>query len=134
MLLVLSAYCLLCHVQYFISFLQHLGFNKMFGLLGIKDYVFGGIVVALLTCSGMLLWENSSLKKSNQDLNNKVVSFESVAKSSKEEAEDKKVEVIKEVEVIKWKTETKIKTIKEYIKDENQSDCQNAMSFARSYF
>lgn len=106
----------------------------MFGLLGIKDYVFGGIVVALLTCSGMLLWENSSLKKSNKDLNNKVVSFESVAKSSKEEAEDKKVEVIKEVEVIKWKTETKIKTIKEYIKDENLTDCQNAMSFARSYF
>ena len=38
------------------------------------------------------------------------------------------------LEKIKWKTEIKIKTIKEYVKDENLTDCQNAMAFARSFF
>lgn len=106
----------------------------MFSLFGIKDYLFAGIVISLLTCSGMLFWKNSSLEKDNKKKNEKIISYESVAKYAKKEAEVKVVEVIKEVEVIKWKTETKIKTIKEYVKDENLTDCQNAMSFARSYF
>ena len=106
----------------------------MFSLLGIKDYLFAGIMVAMVAYVGILKVEVSGLEDDNLALNNQVVSFTAVVNAQKAEAEVKQVEVIKEVEVIKWKTETKIKTIKEYIKDENQSDCQNAMSFARSYF
>lgn len=106
----------------------------MFSLLGIKDYLFAGIMVAMVAYVGILKLEVSGLEDDNLALNNQVVSFTAVVNAKKVEAEVKQVEVIKEVEVIKWKTETKIKTIKEYIKDENQSDCQNAMSFARSYF
>lgn len=106
----------------------------MFSLLGIKDYLFAGIMVAMVAYVGILKLEVSGLEDDNLALNNQVVSFTAVVNAQKVEAEDKRVEVIKEVEVIKWKTETKIKTIKEYIKDENQSDCQNAMSFARSFF
>lgn len=106
----------------------------MFSLLGIKDYLFAGIMVAMVAYVGILKIEVSGLEDDNLALNNQVVSFTAVVNAQKVEAEVKQAEVIKEVEVIKWKTETKIKTIKEYIKDENQSDCQNAMSFARSYF
>ena len=52
----------------------------------------------------------------------------------KEQQKEKIIYVDKEVEKIKWKTEIKIKTIKEYVKDENLTDCQNAMAFARSFF
>lgn len=106
----------------------------MFSLLGIKDYLFAGIMVAMVAYVGILKLEISGLEDNNLALNNQVVSFTAVVNAQKAEAEVKQAEVIKEVEVIKWKTETKIKTIKEYVKDENQSDCQNAMSFARSYF
>lgn len=106
----------------------------MFSLLGIKDYLFAGIMVAMVAYVGILKLEISGLEDDNLALNNQIVSFTAVVNAQKVEAEVKQAEVIKEVEVIKWKTQTKIKTIKEYIKDENQSDCQNAMSFARSYF
>ncbi len=106
----------------------------MFSLLGIKDYLFIGAMVAMVAYVGILKLEISGLEDDNFALNNQVVSFTAVVNAQKAEAEVKQAEVIKEVEVIKWKTQTKIKTIKEYIKDENQSDCNNAMSFARSYF
>lgn len=106
----------------------------MFSLLGIKDYLFAGIMVAMVAYVGILKLEISGLEDNNLALNNQVVSFTAVVNAQKVEAEVKQVEVIKEVEVIKWKTQTKIKTIKEYVKDENQTDCSNALSFARSYF
>lgn len=106
----------------------------MFSLFGIKDFIFAGVVVMLLAYVGVLKYDIADLEVNNLALNNQIVSFEALAKAETKEAEAKVVEVIKEVEVIKWKTETKIKTIKEYVKDENQSDCNNAMSFARSYF
>jgi len=106
----------------------------MLSLLGIKDYLFAGVVIALLAYVGILKYSISDLEADNLALNNQVVSFTAVVNASQKEAEVKVVEVIKEVEVIKWKTETKIKTIKEYVKDENLTECQNALSFARSYF
>ena len=106
----------------------------MLSLFGIKDYIFAGVVVMLLAYVGILKYDLADLEANNLALNNQVVSFEALAKAETKEAEAKVVEVIKEVEVIKWKTDTKIKTIKEYVKDENLTDCQNAMAFARSYF
>ena len=60
--------------------------------------------------------------------------YENAISIGQEQQKEKIVYVDREVEKIKWKTETKIKTIKEYVKDENITDCQNAMAFARSFF
>ena len=60
--------------------------------------------------------------------------YENAISIGQEQQKEKIVYVDREVEKIKWKTETKIKTIKEYVKDENLTDCQNAMAFARSFF
>ena len=60
--------------------------------------------------------------------------YENAIAIGQEQQKEKIVYVDKEVEKIKWKTEIKIKTIKEYAKDENLTDCQNAMAFARSFF
>jgi len=106
----------------------------MLSILGIKDYLFAGVVVALLAYVGILKYSIADLEADNLALNKQVVSFTAVVNASQKEAEVKVVEVIKEVEVIKWKTDTKIKTIKEYVYDQNQSDCANALSFARSFF
>ena len=60
--------------------------------------------------------------------------YENAIAISQEQQKEKIVYVDKEVEKIKWKTEIKIKTIKEYVKDEKLTDCQNAMAFARTSF
>ena len=60
--------------------------------------------------------------------------YENAIAIGQKQQEEKIVYVDKEIEVIKWRTETRIKTIKEYVKDENLTDCQNAMAFARSFF
>ena len=106
----------------------------MLSLFGIKDYIFVGVVVMLLAYVGILKYDLADLEANNLSLNNQIVSFEALAKDEVKEAEAKVITVEKEVEVVKWKTDTKIKTIKEYVKDENITDCQNAMAFARSYF
>ena len=60
--------------------------------------------------------------------------YENAIAIGQKQQEEKIVYVDKEVEKIKWRTEIKIKTIKEYVKDEKLTDCQNAMAFARSFF
>ena len=60
--------------------------------------------------------------------------YEGAIAIGKEQQKEKIVYVDKEVEVIKWRTETRLKTIKEYVKDENLTDCQNALNFARTAF
>ena len=60
--------------------------------------------------------------------------YENAIAIGKEEQKEKIVYVDKEIEVIKWRTQTRIKTIKEYVKDENLTDCQNALNFARTTF
>ena len=60
--------------------------------------------------------------------------YENAIAIGQKQQEEKIVYVDKEIEVIKWRTETRIKTIKEYIRDENLTDCQNALNFARDSF
>ena len=103
-------------------------------LLGIKEYVVGAMVLVVGLYVGMLKLEVSGLKAENKELNDKIVAIEAVSKQAQKEAEVKAVEVVKEVEVVKKETEYKMKKTKEYVRDENKSDCTNAMDFARSYF
>ena len=60
--------------------------------------------------------------------------YENAIAIGQKQQEEKIVYVDKEIEVIKWRTETRLKTIKEYVKDENLTDCQNALNFARTAF
>ncbi|WP_067176957.1 hypothetical protein [Sulfurospirillum sp. UCH001] len=76
----------------------------------------------------------STCKDENGYLLTDKARYENAIAIGQKQQEEKIVYVDKEVEKIKWKTEIKIKTIKEYVKDENLTDCQNAMAFARSFF
>lgn len=60
--------------------------------------------------------------------------YENAIAIGQKQQKEKIVYVDKEIEVIKWRTETRIKTIKEYVRDENLTDCQNALNFARTAF
>ena len=60
--------------------------------------------------------------------------YENAIAIGQEQQKEKIVYVDKEIEVIKWRTETRLKTIKEYVKYENLTDCQNAINFARTAF
>lgn len=102
--------------------------------LGIREWVITGVVIAATLYVGMLKLEIHGLKAENKELNDRMVAIETLSKEAQREAEVKVVEVVKEVEVVKKETEYKIKKIKEYVRDENKSDCSNAMDFARSYF
>lgn len=106
----------------------------MFSLFGVKDYIFAGIVTILAMYVGVQKYEIVGLESDNELLKSDKVRYEASIAIAQKEAEVKVVTVEKEVEVVKWKTQTKIQTIKEYIRDENQSDCSNAINFARSYF
>ena len=60
--------------------------------------------------------------------------YENAIAIGQKQQKEKIIYVDKEIEVIKWRTETRLKTIKEYVKDENLTDCQNAINFARDFF
>ena len=78
--------------------------------------------------------EKEKVEEENGYLLSDKARYENAIAIGQEQQKEKIVYVDREVEKIKWKTETKIKTIKEYVKDENLTDCQNAMAFARSFF
>ena len=48
-----------------------------------------------------------------------------------EDMNQKAKELPKEIEVIKWKTQQKIQVVKEYVYDENKTDCDNAIALLR---
>jgi len=103
----------------------------VFSLLGLKDYLYIGAIVAM---GGLLIvawFKLSSVESERDKLQVRVAGYESVAEAGQKEAEVKVVEVVKEVEVVKWKTETKIQKVKEYVYDGNKSECDNAVDFLR---
>ena len=116
--------------------------------LNTLSYVLIAALIASLGWSASLkkdVWSLESDLKTCKDEKKKVedengylltdkARYENAIAIGQKQQEEKIVYVDKEVEKIKWKTEIKIKTIKEYVKDEKLTDCQNAMAFARSYF
>ena len=78
--------------------------------------------------------EKEKVEEENGYLLSDKARYENAIAIGQKQQEEKIVYVDREVEKIKWKTETKIKTIKEYMKDENLTDCQNALNFARDFF
>lgn len=98
------------------------------------NYIYLVVGVALATYVTMIKIENWQLETDNDNLKSVIISMNAINENEAKEAKEKIVYVDKEIEVIKWRTETRIKTIKEYIRDENLTDCQNALNFARTAF
>ena len=82
----------------------------------------------------VLKYEIGKLEHENAGLLGRITSMEAVANAAVEQAKVEIVEVEKEVKVIEVQTQVKIQKVKEYIRDENKTECANAMDFARSYF
>ena len=98
------------------------------------NYIYLAVGVALATYITIIKIENLQLETDNDNLKSVIISMNAINENEAKEAKEKIVYVDKEIEVIKWRTETRIKTIKEYIRDENLTDCQNALNFARTAF
>ena len=81
-----------------------------------------------------ILDENTVFKYERDNSNVDKARYENAIAIGQEQQKENIVYVDKEIEVIKWRTETRLKTIKEYVKDENITDCQNALNFARTAF
>ena len=116
--------------------------------LNTLSYILAGALIISLGWSASLKWDvwsaehDLSTCKSDKEkvieengyLKTDKARYENSIEIGQAEQKEKIVYVDKQVEVIKWRTETRIKTIKEYVKDENLTDCQHAMAFARSFF
>lgn len=98
------------------------------------NYIYLVVGVVLATYVTMIKIENWQLETDNESLKSVIIGMNAINENEAKEAKEKIVYVDKEIEVIKWRTETRIKTIKEYIRDENLTDCQNALNFARTAF
>lgn len=98
------------------------------------NYIYLAVGVALATYIALIKIDNWQLETDNDNLKSVIISMNAINENEAKEAKEKIVYVDKEIEVIKWRTETRLKTIKEYVKDENLTDCQNALNFARDFF
>ena len=98
------------------------------------NYIYLAVGVALATYITIIKIDNWQLETDNDNLKSVIISMNAINENEAKEAKEKIVYVDKEIEVIKWRTETRLKTIKEYIRDENLTDCQNALNFARTAF
>lgn len=98
------------------------------------NYIYLAIGVALATYITIIKIDNWQLETDNDNLKSVIIGMNAINENEDKEAKEKIIYVDKEIEVIKWRTETRLKTIKEYVKDENLTDCQNALNFARTSF
>jgi len=98
------------------------------------NYIYLAIGVALATYITLIKIDNWQLETDNDNLKSVIIGMNAINDTFKMTSKEKIVYVDKEIEVIKWRTETRLKTIKEYVKDENLTDCQNALNFARTAF
>ena len=98
------------------------------------NYIYLAVGVALSTYITLIKIANWQLETDNDNLKSVIIGMNAINENEAKEAKEKIVYVDKEIEVIKWRTETRLKTIKEYVRDENITDCQNALNFARTSF
>lgn len=98
------------------------------------NYIYLAIGVMFATYITMIKLDNNQLEKDNENLKSVIIGMTAINENEVAQAKEKIVYVDKEVKVIQWRTSTRLKTIKEYVRDENLTDCQNALNFARSAF
>lgn len=92
--------------------------------------ILGTLLVVCLIAIGTLVWLNKSLDK---DLSTCNESLAVVANMSHEQ-EIKVIESKQIEERIKVLTQDKIKIVKEYVYDENKTECDNAIDRMRTIF
>lgn len=105
----------------------------------ITDTLWKYIALALATLlfslgiySFFLRLEVSTLREENTVLNANIEKYNQATKQAEENQKTKIEYVDREVKVIELQTQDKIKIVKEYIYDNNQTDCQNAISVLRA--
>lgn len=109
----------------------------MFSL--ITDTLWKYIALALATLlfslgiySFFLRLEVSTLREDNTVLNANIEKYNQAISQEEKNQEEKIKYVDREVKVIEYQTKTKLVPVKEYIYDNNQTDCQNAISVLRA--
>lgn len=83
-------------------------------------------VIALIGWS-LAIWLYFSKQSIQSDYDKLNASLEVIGEDMNQKAK----ELPKEIEVIKWKTQQKIQVVKEYVYDENKTDCDNAIALLR---
>lgn len=106
----------------------------MLPFLGIKDYIYGAVILLLTASIIFLKLSLSSAQVENMRLEKQITSYDTAIAEAEHNKEMKQIEVIKEVQVVKTEVQTKIQKVKEYVADTNKSDCANAMDFSRITF
>lgn len=99
----------------------------------IKTYLIGILVTLLIvsiTANGMLWYMNDSKQEEINKLNVNI----GVTAALSQQQVVKIVESNKIVKDIQWKTNDRIKIVKEYIYDANKTDCANAIDAMRNTF
>lgn len=90
------------------------------------------ILVSISIYTFFLRIEVSSLREDNTVLNANIEKYNQATKQAEENQKTKIKYVDREVKVIEVQTQDKIKIVKEYIYDNNQTDCKNAISVLRA--
>ena len=81
----------------------------------------------VLAMSSALFW----LRGENAQLQSEIDAYNLTIDITAKEMEAKAKEIPKEIEKIKYQTQEKIKIVKEYVYDNNQSECDNAIALLR---
>ena len=92
----------------------------------------GTVLVLLGVYAFFIRIELSSVKEDNTILTSNAEKYKQAIAQAEENQKVKIEYVDREVKVIEYQTKEKIKVVKEYIYDNNQSKCQNAINVLRS--
>ena len=91
-----------------------------------------GVLVAALGILVLVLYlQNSMLKSSNKDMQLQIAGYDAAIASYKVQAAAKQETAKEAIKNIEYRTQEKIKIIKEYVYDNNQSECANAIASMR---
>ena len=102
-------------------------------MLTLKDYIFGAIVVVLLTLCGVLYFENAGLSSKYEALKTEKAESFGAAKQSAHEANTTSVRIQERIIYRDKQSAPIYKYIETYKGDTNASDCDNNMSLLRSF-
>ena len=92
----------------------------------------GTLLVSLLIYTFFLRIEVSSLREDNTVLNSNIEKYNQAIVQEDKDQEVKIEYVDREVKVIEYQTKTKLVPVKEYIYDNNQTNCKNAINVLRA--
>lgn len=93
---------------------------------------FGTLLVSLAIYTFFLRIEVSSLREDNMVLSANIEKYNQAIAQENKDQEEKIKYIDREVKVIEYQTKTKLVPVKEYIYDNNQTNCKNAINVLRA--